>query len=91
MQVQYYNTTQGTWVVADDTINESTARIINPSEHLSLDTIFNGHVSTSDLLSEFGNGTYRVYASFRDQDDEVLLGDYGSLLEATWEFTITTS
>jgi hypothetical protein len=48
---------------------------------------FNGLVSTSDL-SGYGNGTYRVYACFRDPDGNVLVCDDDSLMEATYEFTV---
>ena len=39
----------------------------------------------------FGDGTYRVYTAFRDPDGDVLLCNDESLLEETYEFTITTS
>jgi hypothetical protein len=92
VQVQFYNTTLETWVLANDTINETTMRTINSSDVLALDTIFNGLVNTSsDLLSSFGDGTYRVYAAFRDPEGDVLVCDDESLLEASYEFTITTS
>ena len=89
MQVQFYNTTLSTWVVADDTINETTPRTILVGQQLALDHIFNGLVSTSDLITEFGSGTYRVYAAFRDPDGDVLMCSDETELEATWEFTIT--
>jgi hypothetical protein len=91
MQVHYYNTTSENWTVADDTINETTIRTINSSEQLGLDTIFNGNVNTSSLLNSFGNGTYRVYAAFHDPDGDILVCDDESLLEATYEFSITSS
>jgi len=87
MQVQYYN---GEWVVADNTVDETTARVILVGQQLGLDTVFNTHlVNTSDLLDEFGNGTYRVYAAFRDPDGNVLVCDDETELVTTWEFTIT--
>ena len=91
MQVQYYNTTLEDWVLANDTINETNTRTINVSEMLGLDTIFNGKVSTNNLLSGFGSGTYRVYACFRDPYGNVLLCDDDSLMEATYEFTLSYS
>jgi hypothetical protein len=95
MQVQFYNTTTGNWTVADDTINETSPRIINyngtSDAILALDTIFNGNVSSSDLLDSFGDGTYRIYAAFRDPDGDVLVCDDESLLETTYEFSITSS
>jgi len=56
---------------------------------LALDIIFNGLVSTDDLTH--GDGTYRVYAAFRDPDGDVLVCDDESLLEAWWEFEVDTS
>ena len=91
IQVQYYNTTTSNWTVADETINETTIRTISSGEQLGLDTIFNGNLSTTDLLNTFGNGTYRVYAAFRDPDGDVLVCDDESLLEASYEFSITSS
>ncbi len=90
IQVQFYNTSFEDWILADDTINETTVRIINSSDQLGLDTIFNGLVNTSSLLDSFGDGTYRVYAAFRDPDGDILVCDDESLLEATYEFTITS-
>jgi hypothetical protein len=98
IQVQFYNASNSTWVVADDTVNESSPRTIywndtggTPGQHiLALDTIFNGLVNTQGL-SEFGNGTYRVYAAFRDPNGNVLMCDDDTELVATYEFTITFS
>ena len=45
----------------------------------------------SDLLDEFGEGWYRIYAAFRDEDGDVLFRSSDSLLEATWWFVITSS
>ena len=87
IQVQYYNNSS-TWIVADDTVNETTPRTINSSEQFGLDTVFNGLVNTQDL-SEFGNGTYRIYAAFRDPDGDVLVCDDENELVATYEFEIT--
>jgi len=89
MQVQFYNITQSTWIVADDTINETTPRTILVGQQLALDHIFNGLVTTSDLLNEFGSGTYRVYAAFRDPNGDVLICSDETDLEAVWEFIIT--
>jgi len=96
IQVRYYNETFQSWVVADDTINETSPRTILwadpggiPGQNiLALDTIFNGLMSTSDL-SGYGNGMYRVYACFRDPDGNVLVFDDDSLLEAWYEFIVT--
>jgi hypothetical protein len=85
MQVQYNNS--GNWTVNNDTVNETTPRTINISDQLALDTIFNGLVNTNDLTN--GNGTYRVYAAFRDDDGNILQCDDDTYLVATWEFTVT--
>jgi hypothetical protein len=89
IQVQYYNDTLYEWFVDNDTINETTTRTINSGCQLGLDTIFNGLVDTDDLT--FGDGTYRVYASFRDPDGDVLICDDASKMEAWWEFIVDTS
>jgi hypothetical protein len=88
MQVHFYNNSSSTWEVALDTINETSPRTINASGQLGLDTIFNGLVNTSNL-SGFGNGTYRVYAAFRDPVGNVLKASSSSYIEATYEFAVT--
>ncbi len=88
IQVQYYNSSSSNWVVADDTVNETSPRTINISEQLGLDTVFNGLVNTSNI-SGFGNGTYRIYAAFRDPNGNILIGDDEAELVATYEFTVT--
>jgi hypothetical protein len=95
IQVQYYNESSQSWFVVDDTVNETVPRTIlwadpggTPGQNiLALDTVFNGLVNTDDL--NHGNGLYRVYAAFRDPDGDVLVCDDDSLLEATYEFTVT--
>jgi hypothetical protein len=87
MQVQYYNASSREWVVDNDTVNETTPRTIVSGQQLALDTIFNNLVNTDDLTH--GDGLYRVYAAFRDPDGDVLVCDDDSLLEATYEFTVT--
>jgi PKD repeat protein len=89
MQVQYYNSAQGKWVVADDTINVTTPEILNAGESVGLDTVFNSLVNTEKLYTSHGYGTYRVYVAFRDPDGNVLVCNDATKLEATWEFTIT--
>ena len=99
IQVHYYNTSISNWTVADDTINETSMRTLagtggygnNSSSVLGLDTLFNGLVNTSSLLDSFGNGTYRVYVAFRDPDGDVLICDDESLLETTYQFTISST
>jgi len=88
IQVQYYNESLGDWIVDNDTINETTPRTINTSEQLALDIIFNGLVSTDDLVN--GDGSYRVYAAFRDPDGDVLICNDETALEAWYEFEVDT-
>ncbi len=96
MQVEFYNTTSEEWEFDTSVIDEkSTRRIINISEKLALDTIFNPeNVNTSSF--SHGNGTYRVYAAFRDPCTNVLhvCDDTVSppvwwYLEDYYEFTVT--
>jgi hypothetical protein len=88
VEVQFWN--GSTWLSAVNTTVTSNITV-NVSEQFGLDTIFNSQlVNTSDLVSEFGYGTYRMYAAFRDPKSNVLLDDDGEKLEATWQFTITS-
>jgi len=88
IQVHYYNETSEDWVVVDDIINETTPRTINSSEQFGLDTVFNGLVNTQNL-SSFGNGTYCIYAAFRDPEGSILKCDDDTELYATYEFSVT--
>ncbi len=85
IQVQFLEGEE--WVVDQDAVNETKSRTINAGQQLGLDTIFNGLVNTNDLTH--GDGLYRVYAAFRDPDGDVLICDDDSLLEASYEFTVT--
>ena len=85
IQIQYYNSTQGKWIVEKDTINETSSRTISGSAQLALDTIFNGHVRTNELHHNSSN--YRVYAAFRDPNGNVLKTSSGVWLKAWWQFT----
>jgi hypothetical protein len=91
MQVQFYDTVLEDWFLVVEPVNETTPRNIVVGGELGLDTIFNGLVETSVLLSERGNGTYRVYAAFCDPDGEVLVCDDESLMEDCYEFMLTDS
>jgi PKD repeat protein len=91
IQVKFYNTSNSTWIVADDTINETTPRTINSSTQLGLDTVFNGKVNTTYLINNYGTGTYRVYTTFRDPDGNVLVCNDESLMEDSYQFTISSS
>ncbi len=92
IQVQFYNSSQAKWVLDNDTVNESTPRIITASgsgsgSQLGLDTIFNGLVRASDLTH--GTGTYRVYAAFRDPEGNILRTNDDVDLKAWWQFSKT--
>ena len=89
IQVQFYQELE--WVVADDTVNENNPRTINSGGVLALDTIFNGNVNSGDLIKDFGAGSYRVYACFRDPDGTVLVCDNDSLMEDSYQFTVSDS
>ncbi len=87
IQIQFYNTSQSTWVLDNDTINETTPRIITSGNQLALDTIFNGNVRVSDLTH--GIGTYRVYTAYRDPEGNILRTNDDVDLEAWWQFNKT--
>ncbi len=93
VQVQYLNITNMSisWDVVNDTINETSPRTINSSEQFGLDTVFNGNVNTTYLINNFGTGTYRIYAAFCDPDGDVLVCDDQSLMEDSYQFTVSTS
>jgi PKD repeat protein len=87
IQVQFYNTSQSKWIVDNDTINETTSRTINIGSQLALDTIFNGKIRASNL--QHGTGNYRVYATFRDPEGNILKTNNGVELKAWWQFSKT--
>ena len=89
MQVQFYDTVLEDWFLVIEPVNESSPRTISVGSELGLDTIFNGRVETQVLLAERGNGTYRVYACFRDPDGDVLVCDDETLMSDSYEFTVT--
>jgi hypothetical protein len=90
MQIEYYNTTNSTWILEQEVVNEITPRIINIGSTLALDTIFNPYnVSTSSFTN--GDGTYRVYAAFCDPNGDVLVCDDETLLEDSYQFTVSIS
>jgi hypothetical protein len=84
IQIQYYNYSQGKWLVEDDTINETSTRTINAGQQLALDTIFNGHARINDLTHN--DSIYRVYTEFRDPEYNVLRTNDGKELVAWWQF-----
>jgi hypothetical protein len=87
IQVQFYNTSQGKWLVDNDTVNETTPRTINSGSQLALDSIFNGKIRASNL--QHGTGTYRVYTAFRDPVGNILKTDTEAELKAWWQFSKT--
>ena len=76
----------GTWILENDTINESTPRTVTNGTHLKLDEIFNDNVNTSNLSHEIGQ--YRVYVAFRDPNGKVLINDDGTSMNASYEFNL---
>ncbi len=90
MQIEFYNTTNSTWVLEQEVVNETTPRTINASDLLALDTIFNPHdVSTGSFSN--GDGIYRVYVAFRDIYGDVLVCDDESLMEDNYQFMFSVS
>jgi hypothetical protein len=90
MQVQFFDVYNWTWIVAADNCpNETIPRTLHVGEQFGLDTVFNNKINTADLIDDFGTGLYRVYACFRDPYGNVLACDDDSLIEATYEFTIS--
>jgi hypothetical protein len=88
MQVQYY-WNAFSWVIENETIIESSPRIIKVGEYLGLDSIFNGQVNASNLT--YGNGTYRVYIALCSPQNQVLVSSDSISLEATYAFVVTQS
>jgi hypothetical protein len=82
IQVQYLY--ENNWITVEDVINETSPRTITVGNQLPLDTIFNGLMDTSDL--RFGNGTYRVYAAFRDPNGDALICNDNQILVGYHEF-----
>jgi hypothetical protein len=88
MQVQYFDEGQfPPWIVDIDGVNETSPRTITSGDQLPLDLIFNGLIRASDLTH--GEGTYRVYAAFRDPDGNILRTNDDMALEAWWQFSKT--
>jgi hypothetical protein len=87
IQVQFYNTSQGKWLLDNDTVNETSPRTINSGSQLALDTIFNGKIRASNL--QHGAGTYRIYTAFRDPEGNILKTNTGAELKAWWQFNKT--
>jgi len=90
LQVHFYNETYIApgWVVANDTINETSPRTISAMDQFGLDTVFNDLVNTSSLLSLYGRGLYRVYAAFRDPDGNILVTSDDKEMVCWYEFGI---
>ena len=87
IQVQFYDSKNGTWVLENDKVNETSPRTITSGSQLPLDKIFNGLIRASDLAH--GVGTYRVYTAFRDPEGNILKTNTGSELKAWWQFSKT--
>jgi hypothetical protein len=90
VQVQGYNQYSG-WIPLVDVVHNTTPTIIIAGGELGFDQYFNDCVRTNTLLYH-GYSPFRVYAAFTSANGDVLKGlEVGSALEATWEFTITSS
>jgi hypothetical protein len=87
IQIQFYNTSQGIWVLENNTIDETRPQTINSGSQLALDNIFNGTIRASDLKN--GEGLYRVYTAFRDPEGNILKTDDGTELKSWYQFNKT--
>jgi hypothetical protein len=85
-EVHYYNETSEEWEI-DLHYEEPESRVINSSEELGLDTVFNSYLNTSEF--SLSNGTYRIYVAFLDNEGNILKIDNETELVATYEFTMT--
>jgi hypothetical protein len=75
------------WVLDVEVVNQSTRQFINIGEQLGLDQFFNGEVNTEELTH--GTGMYRVYATFRDPEGNILTTDDEVELVTWWQFSKT--
>jgi hypothetical protein len=87
IQVQFYNTSRGKWLLDNGFVNETSPRTIASGSQLALDTIFNGNIRASDL--QHGAGTYCIYTAFRDPEGNILKANNGKELAAWWQFNKT--
>jgi hypothetical protein len=85
IQVQYYS--GGNWILDNDTVNETSSRTLKSHQQLGLDTVFNHRIKRNNLAH--GNGTYRIYATFRDPYGNILVGNDQVSLVATWPFGVS--
>jgi len=85
MNIEYLNASSD-WANDCVAIDDTTPRVINSSEELALDLIFNGLVNTDDLTH--GDGTYRVYAAFRDPDGNILQTNDEKDMVSWYEFEV---
>ena len=91
MDVQWYNTSSGNWTSLMNIIYDGVPRNLSASgenQTIAFDTMVNG-LFNSSILWYYGTGTYRFYVAFISPYDEVLVTDDETVLEATYEFTIT--
>ena len=86
MKVEYYNIS-AVWASDYVAVDDTTPRTVNSSEQLALDLIFNGLVNTNDLTH--GDGTYRVYAAFRDPDGNILQTNDEKDMVSWYEFEVS--
>ncbi|MFH1802529.1 MAG: LamG-like jellyroll fold domain-containing protein [archaeon] len=86
MNVDYWN--GASWTLKENIIDDTTQRKRENNSTLPLDLIWN--VVSWDT-SNNPEGTYRVYVAATDNDNNVLYNSDGSLIEASYNFTINHS
>jgi hypothetical protein len=88
MKTQFWNGTD--WQDDDVVVNETTPRMLEPSDVLKLDLIWNPNNYSTNNLS-FGTGVYRVYSACHDNESNVLMDFNGTLVNSTFNFTYDTT
>ena len=91
--IEYFNESSEEWEWDKDLM--IIEQVINGSEELALDKVFNGLVNTSCL--NHGDGLYRFYVALKDPYNNVLIGEIGEggkqgspeYLESWWSFWVT--
>lgn len=79
----------GAWVDEATIVNDSTPRVFPPGSSLALDEVWwsTGAWNTSDSDS----GAYRVYAALCDPEGNVLVGDDGGAMNASYAFNLSVN
>ncbi len=87
IQVEFQDPRTGQWMLDTKAVDEQTPRLIQSGGLLALDSIFHGLVKTDDL--RHGNGQYRVYAAFCDQQGNVLIDSDQHHLVSAFVFSVS--